>query len=564
METRSMRKNQILWAWLFFCFLSGVSSCCSSGNCDERHSPIRFSHIKDPRPDGITYLGTSERNKEVLLRHLHATSDQDLEQYSKAGPHKISLDYSSFSSKTGSEAFLKYLLNTSQHHDSSWNIETIPGAGWEPLTGNWTLLSTVVERLPNVTQFRWATSFPIPKVLLATSEKAHPKCRLYYEIVGDLSNSLSLLLHSQNLYSMKARVIGDAITRGKVKYVPSEAWDVVRRILETSPNIRELDLNVIHDILPVDVQEAFNLAGNHSTIPPLRSLSLRGYNFEAEPTGEEFVPYIQPPQTLIWPLDTFPGFIIRKIGKQRIERWGGMYQPPRILKTVNNRKTNLDAWMEQMDWTHLHTLRLTTPTDQIHKLAGGFLPALKHVTFDGEKWPDTLDSAIQFLANIPALQSISLQNTWSVNPQNVTRNITDIITKHHCPTLVSFKLDTVPLTAIQLSQLREHCPNIQSLDIGMERAEEWDYKLLDILATFPDLENLVLRWKDEEYRDYWDVPREYSDFTDPISQEYYSRDDNAEEESAIMKGVALYLRRIKTRKKFQKIETWVEGYLRGE
>lgn len=63
--------------------------------------------------------------------------------------------------------------------------------------------------------------------------------------------------------------------------------------------------------------------------------------------------------------------------------------------------TSLDCWLEVMDWSYLHTLKLGWPNtgknSTLQKLSGGSIPNLKNLIFTG--YPESKPSVLKFLIN---------------------------------------------------------------------------------------------------------------------------------------------------------------------
>jgi hypothetical protein len=262
------------------------------------------------------------------------------------------------------------------------------------------------------------------------------------------------------------------------------------------------------------------------------------------------------PDKLRWPLNEIPPPVIEFLGYPLIHSIGGLvegdqYQSP-VAWDKTEEETNLDLWLELMDWTHLHTLKIQHPSTQLRKLEGGVLPSLRHVSF-GSGGRCCMQDIRSFLVNVSALESLSLHEIPYFSPDPIV----NIISKHHCPTLESLRLDRTFLNSTHLSQLLHHCPWIHTLDINMDRTENWDYGILDTLVSFPELRSLTLRVdirrmdEDEEEMDA------HLGYSRAIDYDGYRHSLVDEDDEIMMLALRGYLTKRKMGTKFEKIRTLV-------
>jgi hypothetical protein len=235
-------------------------------------------------------------------------------------------------------------------------------------------------------------------------------------------------------------------------------------------------------------------------------LKLSGYGFEEKPNGNRWMEYeAEHPRTsiLYFPWKHFPRPIIEKVEYERSRSLGGLqtYFVKRNTSRLKPReKTNLDMWLELLDWSHLHRLHLISPSSEtLWKLCDSTLPSLQHVVYSG-------NYIVDFLANTSSpLTSLSLEQVSLCPP----REVISAITKHQGTALQSLKMNYCSpsdgagmlkycskpylyppaafLNSTHFSDLLLACPSIETLIIDLEVKEEWDYNLLDTIVSFPRL-----------------------------------------------------------------------------
>jgi len=105
----------------------------------------------------------------------------------------------------------------------------------------------------------------------------------------------------------------------------------------------------------------------------------------------------------------------------------------------NSEENNLDAWLQAMDWSHLQTLSINSPTpDTLRKLSGDTLPSLTDATFQ-TGYQDAVTPILKFLSNTSSsLKSITIESIEDV--ETTPSHILDVIAIHHYPALRTLKL----------------------------------------------------------------------------------------------------------------------------
>jgi hypothetical protein len=446
--------------------------------------PSKISQTKDSRKDGVAY----ERDKVRALQRMKQTSvGEYLGELSKPGPHFITLHFDSDSPAQEADAFFHYLIDSGVSPQSSWNI-VVGGIGG--CKGNITLLSEAIRVLPQINALHWITPSPIPPVILRSLDASHPNCRLYYELdfwsgsgrnhqnwfsdsvpinettqskdVETLNGKNSVaarchIINSTNLYSPKSPIV--------YRYQSTSSYiDLVFDILTSCPNIRELDLSINHygcefsDQAPYSFNfQRINMTLRPFPLPPLEVLKLDGYMFETRPDGEEWGILYGWEATKVyrWPWNKLPISVTNWIGYGRIQSMGGAWTSWAKLSPndENLEENNLDAWLQAMDWSHLHTLSINSPTPgTLRKLGGDTLPSLTYAAFE-TAYQEAVTPILEFLSNTSSpLKSITIER---INDLEITpSHILDVIATHHCPALRTLKLihelSKEPLMRVQL------------------------------------------------------------------------------------------------------------------
>jgi hypothetical protein len=364
----------------------------------------------------------------------------------------------------------------------------------------------------------------------------------------------------------------------------SSYMDLVFDILTSCPNIRELDLLIddygceFSDQAPYSFNfQRINMTLRPVLLPPLEVLKLDGYIFETRPDGEEWDILHGWEETRVyrWPWNKLPISLTNWIGYDRIHYWGGTSSSWAKLSPDDEKleDNNLDTWLQAMDWSHLHTLSISRPTaETLRKLSGDTLPSLKDATFD-TRYEDAVTPTLEFLSNTSSpLKSITIESIIGLDCLTTPFHILDVIATHHCPTLRTLKLthesskepqvglatsydakewqhpSSSFFNSILLSQLPDSCPDLQSLEIDIESRDEWDYELLDALASFTELKNLTLRFEPER------AGQVYKHYGYDTHEQQIAYDRLV---GPVIAGLKGYLRERKMGVAFEKVEVWI-------
>jgi hypothetical protein len=467
-------------------------------------------------------------------------------------PH-LNVDFSSENSSSSVE-----LLKTLNNLDATtvWiTISKVSVTGY-PSLGNWTLLESVFSRLQSVQEVRWSAWKAISPRMLYSLEQNSPSCRLYYtlrlkhhdphdssldpepdydpydnprdknhelrqERERNHMTSLWSIINSTNLYSLQAHI----------EYGSDDEYEPLKLVfdtLSTAPNLRELDLKFeTRGCLLGNSPFAFDFLSHPSVrFPPLEILKLSSYDLDERSDG---------------------GYAWSWVDFVRDERSEWNYEidgfPPQPIRPAHDGRSNLDAWLEVMDWSHLHALEITNPTSSaLDKLRGRVLPSLKHFALRGAYEHGGLDLDMTVAAFIREtalpLESLFLQNfkadVWSplliFMPPN--RNIWKEL-KHFG---VGDEENKLFLEPDAIAQLLTSAPRLESFDINLDRSlfSSWNLTDYDTLVSSPTLRHLSLRFPSpdhyllqyhdnetlaEEYRlvsKNYDIFSDGEDQTDPI------------------------------------------------
>jgi hypothetical protein len=583
-------------------------------------STPQLSHIKDSREDGINFKANQAR---ISLYLGHTYGGKKLEEFSLPGTHHLKLDYGDTALSKTSDFFLGVLENLDLSAQSTWIVDINDSGVWP---GDGALLSRVLHKLPSIQTLNWRQGEPIPLNIVQFLEINHPRCQLYYEldfgywapadgsirrhrrsrrntideevIVTEEQNAQlarQSILNSTILYSLKVQV-----SSGGRKRDPSK-MDLIFRILTTCPNIKELDISVLRGggcvVYHTDNPQALDFTSSDAILAPLESLTLDGYMLHAKPNGLKWREWEtdHPERSILnTPWKYLPDSAINYIGYSKIKEWGGLQTSVVKYDTSPLKpgtKTNIDVWLERMDWTHLRTLKMQDPsTEDLHILVGNTLPNLRNIEFSG--YYAHHHAILDFLSNSSfRLESIKFDGIYfcsiiqaiSSIVENHGPNLHTLVIKHSQPSrryhggLYSPSERNRPyrhpsssfLNTTHITQLRDNIPGLNTLDLDILVGEEWDYEFLDTLNSFPGLEYLTLRfgapaggWDDgDEDEDELDEERIVYQHYGQSSEYRYKEIDH---KLYLMVGLKEYLTNGKVGKPYKKLETWVGSEVVGD
>ncbi|KAM0321853.1 hypothetical protein ACHAQA_009858 [Verticillium albo-atrum] len=313
-------------------------------------------------------------------------------------------------------------------------------------------------------------------------------------------------------------------TRIKTAITPSEpeegvAWHAkwVHNLLQTCPNIDELSLGFDYQgrkhRCPSDRWSfSFDMRGADRFLSAPKVLYLENYDF-----GLREWDTIRPPS--LRPTPRYSPFepLMSWVTEGRALDWiRGL-----TLSQTTKAKTNLDLWLEAMDFSQIHTLTLrggsnNANDDTFYRSLPAALPRLRSLTVDGTwrhrncveqydgHWrvdeDPGLPPAHKFLLALPPA---SLENLTWTNGESTDSIIFDKVLQHHGPSLKhldwhndEFDIEKRPaLSAEQLRNLAVCAPNLQSLTVDLDRNGTWPVDALQALAGMPKLTDLTVYFR---------------------------------------------------------------------
>jgi hypothetical protein len=345
--------------------------------------------------------------------------------------------------------------------------------------GNVSLLERVFDKLENLTKVVWDYGDTISAPIIRSLERNSPSCKLYYTLPGRVDRVVhEALFASPNLYAIKAEV--------DYGYEDSSwAMMFILTALFRNHNIRELDLTLDSNSCETNLPLwAFDFASYpDARVSPLEVLKLSGYSFDERADGGGSWEYVQRDQ-ITW-----------KPGSD------ASYHLPWKQAERDNR-SNLEAWMQLMDWSHIHTLdvRLSS-NDEIALLRGDALPSLKNLTVGvgWSYWPTDADILDFVTHTAQPLEALSLK---TVEPSTGDEILTAFFLN---PDLVrnlkefSFGAsgeNGSPLSEANLRYFMESAPKLENVDLNLRRQGNMSMEaepLLSLLSS-PTIKQLTLRF----------------------------------------------------------------------
>jgi hypothetical protein len=567
------------------------------------------SRINDGRNDGISHAA----NRAKLAYYLQDTyNGKKLEGFSLPGTQYLKLEYWDDPESRMSDSFLQILETWEISPQSNWIVNLFGVGIWR---GNRTLLSNVLHKLPSISVLYWRLGEPIPPDTIEFLESKHPLCQLHYEMDLDYEGpeeggpvrhggrhqeddeqtlarrekastvAHNSILNSSILHSLKVEVQ----ERGR-KREPRK-MDLVLRILTTCPNVKELDISVnsmrAHGRrlrYPTDDLCAFDFTSSNQTLAPLESLSIEGYGLHEKPNGLRWMEWEadEPQRDILYaPWKYLPIAAIKYFGYSKINEWGGLdrsYLKQDTSQLKSGAETNIDIWLDRMDWSQLYNLSIKNPsTKDLAKLGSDRLPNLRAVQFSG--YYADHHAILDFISNSSShLESIqfdgihfcSLTQVANILAEFHGSTLQTLIIKHSQPSTTRYRSTqnlyrfprTSFLNATHLVHLRDSMPKLATLDLDIFVDEEWDYEVLDTLTSFTELENLTLRF--EAHVSSWDgmgeeEEEEEEDLDGSFGYYGYKNSETTRSQNKLylMTGVKEYLTKRKAGKRFKKLETWV-------
>ncbi|KAF2257653.1 hypothetical protein CC78DRAFT_205284 [Lojkania enalia] len=262
----------------------------------------------------------------------------------------------------------------------------------------------------------------------------------------------------------------------------------VHSALLSCPNITSLDLRVTLlgcSEFPDRWNFPFKLEGGDK-YPPLKSLRLEGYRFLGQEWEESKISEIGYPGQ--WRIEKF--FDWWRSGN--LEK----YMKFRKIESAQRSKTNLDLWLDAMDWEQLESLALIDNhgQDVFLEKAAPRLKSLQNLEIEGKEGNTTL----RFIGGLRenSLRNLTLTAGWS------TDVLLPILTRHGnsiCYLDIHARenlYETSKAFSIsQLSLLSSMAPNLAHLSTNIHRNGMWPLEIFDAISSIKSLQTAEL-WLD--------------------------------------------------------------------
>jgi hypothetical protein len=291
-----------------------------------------------------------------------------------------------------------------------------------------------------------------------------------------------LVLGCKILYGLKA----------ELDYGFQDNWadmQLVFDILTACPNIEELEISLENNTCESGWNPyAFDFRSHPSTtFPPLEVLHLSGYALDEESDGD-----------YAWNMRQY-------WQENDKEEWNRKFYndepaPERPKRLPSDGRLNLQAWMEVMDFSHLHTLDVQRPSYKtLDTLKGDALPALKSLTVRGGSDMDRLSQQHNPTTRKARVVGYPIPGCLSSPRHNHPPS--PPLTPLSRPRRKRKQLSPLSSPALDSS---EQFPNMQKLDINLARPElnsTWQqFVPLDpLVENAVELRELTLRFQSPDF-----------------------------------------------------------------
>ncbi|KAH8594107.1 hypothetical protein B0O99DRAFT_673250 [Bisporella sp. PMI_857] len=427
----------------------------------------------------------------------------------------LKLDYSKPEAANQTNDLARNLTEKASEESSdvlkNTNILTIDGYG--SIT-NWTAVSSILDNIRRLDEFHWNHNDAPPKNVLVALEGAHPDCKLFYELIFSnwdpwLKDARPIqiideepdketralareeLVGSNSLYSIKTSIEYGASPN-------TESMAHLQRLIENATNLRQLDLSLSHSgcLVSHGQPSCFDFSTPETRFPPLKILKLSGYRFHGRIDGQDIWPTSRSrsQEHLRWPWKYLPEKVITNLPFE-IFTWMSLEDVGDTKQNdTPNPMTNLEIWIEKMNWTALEELHVDSLSTRNLQLLAPFLRSLKSFSLD---WATSQQAALLpgFLNNTTQdLEAVSLRNAKfdSLEP------LFNVLVSRHSSSLKSLRLheyderrrvycfenkdhphctngrlsfweDRPFINESHLVQLSSQCSNIEDLEFDIDR-----------------------------------------------------------------------------------------------
>ncbi|KAH8896587.1 hypothetical protein GQ53DRAFT_743232 [Thozetella sp. PMI_491] len=231
----------------------------------------------------------------------------------------------------------------------------------------------------------------------------------------------------------------------------------------------------------------FDLAGRDTYLPALEHLSLEGYWFDQ--SGWDIV---KPPNNSS-PADRGLGYWILDGGAWKWWKW-------RQLPAEQQSKTNLDLWLDAMDFSKVHMLSIngtSAMSENVVRRLPPRVPSLRSLKVDGS-------SARDFILGLQpnSLMHLTWHHPGTYACEGEAQTSFDSVLQHHGESLRTLEWHTPELAQgdkgpklreDQLRQIGALAPNLTSLTLDISRNGTWPWEYLRALASgIPTVTHLTL------------------------------------------------------------------------
>ncbi|KAF2729574.1 hypothetical protein EJ04DRAFT_65241 [Polyplosphaeria fusca] len=256
--------------------------------------------------------------------------------------------------------------------------------------------------------------------------------------------------------------------------------------LITCPNIQTLDLRLTMlgcTEFPDRWNFPFKLEGGDS-YPSLQSLRLEGYHFTSREWSNDR-PYAS------W-MDGLPWY-------ERLAEWIFSGRALRVARYSQipmhqRNKTNMELWLDAMDWSKLETLALLDNTGQDDLLGhAGLFPALRDLDIFGSG-----NLTTKFIQELQPNTLVNLTWTYDWSPEDLYPVLAcqgSSLRRLEMRSGELYRQSSPALGHSQVTLLSQMAPGLEHLSINLRRNGTFPLEILESISAIPSLSTLDL-WLD--------------------------------------------------------------------